>query len=500
MNDGYLFFRVTPVESIIGKDSVDIEMRIYEGKQATINRVTVVGNEKTNDHVILRELRTRPGQLFRRSDIIRTQRELMALGYFNPEKLGVSPIPDPVNGTVDIEYRVEEKPSDQLQLSGGWGAGRLIGNLGLSFNNFSAKKMFRKGAWQPLPAGDGQRLSINASSTGPTFQSYNLSFTEPWLGGKRPNSLTVTLYHSIFGNGLPRADPNRSITKNTGLILGFGRRLRWPDDLFSLQHSLSYQYYELQNSSAFELSTGFANNLSLTNSLSRNSVDDPIYPRTGSSLSLSLQFTFPYSLLKGRTADDYQTIAQRYKWVEFYKWKFDAQWFTRLTNSKSHPLVLMTRANFGLVGSYNSIKGLSPFERFRFGGTGLNGLTFGAQLLGADIVGLRGYPDASVSGSVANGLDAPLYNRLTMELRFPVSLNPSATVFGIGFLEGGNSWMKVRDFDPFNLKRSAGLGVRVFLPMFGLLGLDWAVPFDKVSPSYQVQKSYFHFIIGQNFN
>lgn len=500
MNDGYLFFRVTPVETVIGKDSIDIEMRMYEGKQATINKVTVVGNEKTNDHVILREIRTRPGQLFRRSDIIRTQRELISLGYFDQEKLGVTPTPDPVNGTVDIEYQVTEKPSDQLQLSGGWGAGRLIGNLGVSFNNFSAKKAFKKGAWQPLPSGDGQRLSINASSTGPTFQSYNLSFTEPWLGGKRPNSLTVTLYHSIFGNGLPRADPNRSITKNTGLILGFGRRLRWPDDLFSLQHSVSYQYYELQNSSAFDLKTGFANNLSLTNALTRNSIDDPIYPRSGSMLSLSLQLTAPYSLIAQRQASDYQTIEQRYKWVEFYKWKFDAQWFTKLTNSKSHPLVLMTRANFGFVGTYNSIKGLSPFERFRFGGTGLNGLTFGAQLLGADIVGLRGYPDGSVSGSVANQLDAPLYSRFTMELRFPVSLNPSATVFGLGFLEGGNSWMKMRDFDPFNLKRSAGVGVRVFLPMFGLLGLDWAVPFDQVSPNYQVQKSYFHFIIGQNFN
>jgi outer membrane protein insertion porin family len=499
MNDGYLFFRVTPVESIIGKDSVDIEMRMYEGKQATINRVTVVGNDKTNDHVILREIRTRPGQLFRRSDIIRTQRELIALGYFDQEKLGVTPTPDPINGTVDIEYRVEEKPSDQLQLSGGWGAGRLIGNLGLSFNNFSAKRAFKKGAWQPLPSGDGQRLSINASSTGPTFQSYNLSFTEPWLGGKRPNSLTVTLYHSIFGNGLPKADPNRSITKNTGLILGFGRRLRWPDDLFSLQHSLSYQYYELQNSSAFDLRNGFANNLSLTNALSRNSIDDPIYPRTGSSLTLSLQLTFPYSLVNNANSSDFQTIEQRYRWVEFYKWKFDAQWFTKLTNNKN-PLVLMTRANFGFVGMYNPEKGLSPFERFRFGGTGLNGLTFGAQLLGADIVGLRGYPDASVSGTAADGFDAPLYNRFTMELRFPVSLNPSATVFGLGFLEGGNSWMKTRDFDPFNLKRSAGLGVRVFLPMFGLLGLDWAVPFDSVSPNYQVQKSYFHFIIGQNFN
>ena len=499
MNDGYLFFRVTPVETIIGKDSVDLEIRIYEGKQATVNRITIVGNDKTNDHVILREIRTRPGQLFRRSDIIRTQRELIALGYFNQEKLGVTPTPDPANGTVDIEYKVEEKPSDQLQLSGGWGAGRLIGNLGLSFNNFSARRTFKKGAWQPLPSGDGQRLSINASSTGVSFQSYNLSFTEPWLGGKKPNAFTVTLYHSAFGNGLPREDPGRSLTRNTGVIVGLSRRLKWPDDLFSIQHSLSYQYYELQNSTAFELKNGFANNLSLTNTISRNSVDEPIFPRSGSSLSLSLQLTLPYSLISTKSVTDYSTIEQRYRWVEFYKWKFDAQWFTKLTNTKN-PLVIMARANFGFVGMYNSLKGLSPFERFRFGGTGLNGLTFGAQLLGADIVGLRGYPDASISGSAANGLDAPLYNRFTMELRFPFSLNPTATIFGLGFLEGGNSWLKPKDFNPFNLKRSTGVGVRVFLPMFGLLGLDWAVPFDDISAKYQTQKSYFHFIIGQNFN
>lgn len=501
MNDGHLFFSVDPVETVYG-DSVDIEMRIYEGKQATINRITISGNEKTSDHVIRREIRTRPGQLFRRSDIIRSQRELIALGYFNQEKMNVIPTPNPQDGTVDIEYIVEEKPSDQLQLSGGWGAGRLIGNLGLAFNNFSAKKFFHGPSWRPLPSGDGQRLSMNASSTGAAFQSYNVSFTEPWLGGRRPNSLTFTLYHSVFGNGLPKNDPSRSVTKNTGIILGFGRRLKWPDDFFSIYHSLSYQYYELKNSSAFELTDGFANNLSLTNTIARNSVDDPIYPRSGSNISLSLQFTAPYSLWNPLSPAEIASDQARYKWVEFYKWKFDVQWFTPLTRNKN-ALVLMTRANFGFLGMYNPEKGLSPFERFRFGGTGLNGLTYGAQLLGADIVGLRGYPDQSIS-QFASGtaLDAAIYNRFTMELRFPVTLNPSATIFAIGFLEGGTAAMQFKSYDPFSLKRSGGVGVRVFLPMFGLLGLDWAVPFDQLPQNRfpNQQKSYFHFIIGQNFN
>lgn len=497
MNDGHLFFQITPVETFVSNDSVDIEMRIYEGKQARINRVTVVGNDKTNDHVVMREIRTRPGQLFRRSDIIRTQRELSQLGYFDPEKMGVNPMPNPQEGTVDVEYQVEEKPSDQLQLSGGWGAGRLIGNLGLAFNNFSAKRFFKKEAWRPLPSGDGQRLSINASSTGRAFQSYNLSFTEPWLGGKKPNSLTITAYHSIFGNGAPKNDPTRSITKNTGLILGYGRRLKWPDDFFTLQHSLSYQYYELENSTAFVLQNGFANNFSFTTVLSRNSIDGPIYPKSGSNISLSVQLTPPYSLIQGATADELVTDQQKYKWVEFHKWKFDAQWFTPLTKNKN-TLVLMTRANFGFVGLYNRNKGLAPFERFRYGGTGLSGLTWGAQFLGAEIVGLRGYDDGSISNQTGN--DAPIYNRYTMELRFPVSLNPSATVFALAFAEGGNAWNSFGDFNPFNIKRSAGVGVRVFLPMFGLLGLDYGYRFDDIPGRPDMAKGQFHFIIGQNFN
>lgn len=496
MNDGHLFFQVTPVEVYVENDSVDIEMRIYEGKQATINSVTIVGNEKTNDHVIMREIRTRPGQLFRRTDIIRTQRELAQLGYFNQETLGVNPVPNPADGTVDIEYTVEERPSDQIELSGGWGAGRIIGTLGVSFNNFSAKKFFKKGAWAPLPSGDGQRMTIRAQSNGRFLQAYNASFTEPWLGGKKPNSLSVSLFKTIINsNGLPKNDPNRAVTDNTGITVGLGRRLRWPDDYFVIQNQLSYQYFVLTNSPQFIINNGVANNLSFSTLISRNSIDAPIYPKSGSNISLSLQLTPPYSSFSNRINDGPLTDAEKYKWVEYHKWKFDAQWFNKLAGN----LVLMARANFGFIGLYNQAKGISPFERFSLGGAGLTGFNFAAQFLGTDIVGLRGYDDNKVSADV----NSPIYNRYTLELRYPVSLNPQATVFGLAFLEGGDAWDRFKDFTPFNIKRSGGFGVRVFLPMFGLLGLDWGYRFDDITrrPSdASMRRSQFHFIIGQSFN
>jgi outer membrane protein insertion porin family len=496
MNDGHLFFQVTPVEVYVENDSVDIEMRIYEGKQAIINSVTVVGNEKTNDHVILREVRTRPGQLFRRSDIIRTQRELMQLGYFDQEKMGVNPVPNPADGTVDIEYQVEERPSDQIELSGGWGAGRLIGTLGISFNNFSAKKFFKKGAWAPLPSGDGQRLTVRAQSNGRFLQAYNASFTEPWLGGKKPNSLTVSVFKTIINsNGLPKNDPNRAVTDNTGITIGLGRRLRWPDDFFVIQNQLSYQYFVLQNSPQFIINNGVANNFSFSTIISRNSIDAPIYPRSGSNISVSVQATPPYSVFRNTPTDANLTDAEKFRWVEFHKWKFDAQWFNKLVGN----LVLMARANFGFIGLYNPAKGISPFERFSLGGAGLTGFNFAAQFLGTEIIGLRGYDDNSLSARV----NSPIYNRYTLELRYPVSLNPQATVFGLAFVEGGDSWDRFKDFTPFNVKRSAGFGVRVFLPMFGLLGLDWGYRFDDVTrePSnLSMRRSQFHFIIGQSFN
>lgn len=492
MDDGHLFFQVTPVETLVGTDSIDVELRIYEGKQATINRVTINGNEKTNDKVILREMRTRPGQLFRRSDIIRTQRELISLGYFDQEKFGVNPVPNPADGTVDINYTVTEKPSDQIELSGGWGAGRVIGTLGVSFNNFAAGNMFKKEAWRPLPSGEGQRLSVRAQSNGIFLQSYNFSFTEPWLGGKKPNSLSVSLFHTVINyNGLPRTNPNRSVVMNTGLSVGLGKRLKKPDDFFNVLHQISYQYFNLQNAgNQFILNNGFSNNISYQFTISRNSIDAPIYPRSGGNVSLLFQTTPPYSLFDDKDRV-YDTDQKKYLFAEYHKWKLDVQWFNKLLGN----LVLMTRTNFGFLGTYNEAKGIAPFERFQVGGSGLSGFNFSAQFLGRDIVGLRGYSDGSLSPQQG----AAIYNRYTMELRYPVSLNPSATVFGLAFIEGGNTWMQFKNFDPFDIRRSAGVGVRVFLPMFGLLGLDYGWRFDE-APTPGVPKSQLHFIIGQSFN
>jgi outer membrane protein insertion porin family len=482
MDDGYLFFQVNPVEVKVENDSIDIEMRIYEGKQATINRVTVSGNTKTNDKVIMREIRTKPGQLFNRSDIIRTQRELAQLGYFDPEKLNVIPTPNPAEGTVDIEYIVEEKPSDQVELSGGWGAGQVVGTLGVSFNNFSARNLFRKGYWSPLPAGDGQKLSLRFVTNGKAYQSYNISFTEPWLGGKKPNSLSVAYFHSVRN-----FSETQSYTTD-GVSVGMGKRLKWPDDFFSVYYETNYNYYVIKNYSGFIFNNGFANSLSLSATLSRNSVDQPIYPRRGTNIAATLQLTPPYSLLNNK---DYSTATpqEKYKFIEYHKWKFNASWFTTLIGNK---LVLASRAQFGFLGYYSKDIGQSPFERFYLGGDGLSG---NFTLYGNDVIGMRGY-DASSFGTIA-------YDKFTMELRYPISLNPNATLYGMGFIEAGNSFERFRDFNPFNLRRSAGFGVRIFLPMFGLLGLDWGWPFDPplgLSREFLFEKSpKFQFTLGQFF-
>ncbi|GAB4137280.1 MAG: outer membrane protein assembly factor BamA [Bacteroidia bacterium] len=486
MDDGYLFFQINPVETAVEGDSIDIEMRVYEGRQATIRNVTVIGNTKTNDNVIMREIRTRPGQLFRRSDVIRSQRELASLGYFDPEKIQINPKPDPYSGTVDIEYVVEERPSDQVELSGGWGAGRIVGTLGVSFNNFSTKNFFNKGAWRPLPSGDGQKLSVRAQSNGLFFQSYNASFTEPWLGGKKPNSLSFTVYHSVQSNGLKASDANRQDVKISGVSLGFGMRLKRPDDFFTLYQEINYQYYQLNNFfSVFAFSNGYANNLSYRITLNRNSTDQVIYPRSGSDIKMIGQFSPPYSLFNNK---DYSalTAQERYKYVEYFKWKFTSSWFSRIAGN----LVLNTRIGFGYLGMYNKNVGTAPFERFYLGGSGLTGFA----LDGREIIALRGYDDQSLSPRTG----APIIAKYTWELRYPVSLNPSATVFGLAFLEAGNTWQNFRSFNPFDVYRSTGVGVRVFLPMFGLLGLDWGYRFDTVSSNPGMQRSQIHFSIGMN--
>jgi outer membrane protein insertion porin family len=493
MDDGYLFFSVTPVEINVENDSIDLEMRIYEGKQARINKVTVVGNTKTNDRVIMREIRTKPGQLFSRQDIIRTQRELAQLGYFNQEKLGVNPKPNPAEGNVDIEYVVEEKPSDQFEVSGGYGANQLVGSLGLTFSNFSGRNIFKKGAWAPLPSGDGQRLSLRFQTNGKYYQSYNASFTEPYLGGKKPNSFTVGGFRTIQSNGRPKSDVLRSSITITGGSIGLGRRLKWPDDYFTLYHEINYQYYELNQYSGFLISSGFSNNLYLGETISRNSIDAPIYPRSGSQISLSLQFTPPYSLFNNvnySTATD----QEKYKFIEYHKWKFASSWFSRLAGN----LVLNLKLQYGFLGLYNREVGASPFERFYLGGDGLTG---GFLFDGRELISLRGYENnvltpRNIFGSLIGGT---IFDKYTVELRHPITLNPSATIYVLAFAEAGNNVLSFQEFNPFSVKRSAGFGVKIFLPIFGLLGLDYGWRFDEYPGSIGDPKTHLTFSIGQQF-
>ena len=512
MDDGYLFFNVQPQEINVHNDTIDLQINMYEGKQATINKVTVNGNTKTNDHVIYREIRTRPGQLFRRSDIIRTQRELSQLGYFDPEKMSVNPTPNPADGTVDIDYIVQEKPSDQVELSGGYGGGRVVGTLGLTFNNFSMRNIFKPKMWSPLPTGDGQKFSIRGQTNGVYYQSYNVSFTEPWLGGKKPTSLSVSAFHSRFRN----SDVSRNLTNEngvkvtnplfngmfiTGATVGLGKRLKKPDDFFSTYTELSYNYYELYNYKSFVFSNGYANDLNVKFHLTRNSVDAPIFPKNGSNFSFLAQYTPPYSLFNNK---DYTNLApsERYHFVEYQKYKFTAEWFTQLTNKKggegkeARNLVLRTKIGYGILGYFNKNVGISPFERYYMGGSGLSGFN---NFVAREIIGLRGYADNTVSSTTGD----PLCARYTMELRYPISLNPQATIFILGFAEAGNTWSKYKDFNPFQVKRSAGIGLRVFLPMFGLLGLDYGWGFDPTNTPSSGRNAatgkaqgQFHFTLG----
>jgi outer membrane protein insertion porin family len=506
MDDGYLSFYVDPVELLVEGDSIDLELRIREGKQYRIRNVIIKGNSKTHERVVRREIRTKPGQLFNRSDVIRTQRELSNLGYFNPESLGVNPIQDPRTGTVDLEYTVEEKPSDRLELSGGWGAGRLVMSLGLSFTNFSMRKIFHGPSWQPLPSGDGQTLNLRAQTNGRFFQSYSLSFVEPWLGGRKPNALSFSVFHSVQTNGQGRFvdtdagrvdNPLRQSLLISGASVGLGKRLTVPDDYFILRQTVAYQRYDLRNYSSgaviFSFANGTSNVLSYQVQLSRNSVDQPFFARSGSDVTLTVKATPPWSRLPGlyNGPADYSTAtaAERYRWAEFHKWKFTTQWYNKLTNSKSgHNLVLMTRAGFGYLGRYNAAVGNSPFERFYLGGSALTGF----QLDGREIVGLRGYDDFSLSPNTGNFA----ITKYTAELRFPVSLNPSATIYTLGFVEAGNTWGEFRTFDPFKLYRSAGVGLRLFLPMFGPMGLDYGWRLDDVPELPNMARSQFHFTIG----
>ena len=519
MDDGYLFFGIQAVETNVENDSIDIEIRLNERTQATYNRIIIKGNTKTSDHVVLRELRTKPGQKFSKSDITRSLRELSQLGYFDPQAMGVNPIPNPQDGTVDIEYTVSEKANDQIELSGGWGGnnrnrnfqnvnpqlmqqggfGGFVGTLGLTLNNFSTRKLFKPSMWNPLPSGDGQRLSIRAQSNGLFYQSYNFSLTEPWLGGKKPNSFTTSLYRTNQSfDSKKNNDPTKQFIRITGASISLGKRLKWPDDFFSAFYSLSLQQYDLQNAGGafgLQINTGKSNNLEFKYVLTRSSVNEPIFPTTGSTYSFSIAATPPISLLSSK---DYTKLneTEKFKWIEYHKWKFDAENYNKLFGK----FVLATKVRFGYLGYYNKVIGYSPFERFMVGGSGLN--SFGQ--IGTEIISMRGYPDRSITENAVGSSKtsgATIFNKYTCEIRYPVTNSPSASIYLQTFVEAGNAWVNTRNFNPFDLKRTAGVGVRLFLPMFGLLGLDYAYGFDwrTLNRGLTDKPAQFHFFIGQQF-
>ncbi|WP_424962822.1 BamA/OMP85 family outer membrane protein [Ekhidna sp.] len=494
MDDGYLFFSITPVEVGVTQDSIDLEMRIYEGAQATIDKVIISGNDKTNDHVILRELRTRPGDKFSRAELIRTQRELSQLGYFDPEQVNPVPVPDPINETVDIEWQLVERSNDQIELSGGWGgAFGFVGTFGVTFNNFSVRNITKPEHWRGLPVGDGQSLSLRFQANGRTFQSYSFSFVEPWLGGRKPNSFGLSYSKSIQRSINTFTNETLGWLKVTGISASLGRRVKWPDDFFTVSTGISYQRYDLFQfgSRSLGFQTGDANSFTFNTTFARNSVNQPMYPRNGSSISLAASFTPPYSLWRDL---DYENAApeDRYKWLEYHKWNFDSKYYLTLTGK----LVLAARAHFGYLGTYTSKTGVGPFERFQLGGDGLTGQNF---LLGTDVVGLRGYPNNSITPfDRENNIEGgTLFNKYVMELRYPISLAQSATIYALTFVEGGNNWDRFAEFNPYNIKKSAGIGLRIFMPAFGLMGIDWAYGFDRVPGTLENAGPQFHFSIGQ---
>ncbi len=511
MDDGYLYFRIEPTEKAVEGDSIDIEMRMFEGKQATINRILLNGNTKTSDRVVLRELFTLPGQKFSKTEIINTQRQLSQMGYFDPEKIQINPIPNQQDGTVDIEYTVEEKPSDQIELSGGWGGYiGFVGTLGLVFNNFSLKNIPNRDTWKPLPSGDGQKLSVRFQANGKQYQTYSLGFSEPWLGGKKPINFGVSFqrtvyrqtdYNSLygFGSGGGGGSSSRSLKYrggyfNNGVTLSLGRRLKEPDRYLVMTNSLSYNRYRLDTINIFggSYNTGVSNNIAFNTTISRNTLSDNQFPRSGSNMSLSMTLTPPYSAFR---KTDYTDEAEKYRWVEYNKWMFDASYYATITGK----LVLSARTHMGFLGKYNNKTGFSPFGRFIVGGSGLAGQ--GAfSLADQDIIGLRGYTDQAVgpqlNGRPANG-GGIVYNKFVSELRYPVSLNPQATIFVLVFGEAGNNWGDFKKYNPFDLKRSAGVGARIFMPAFGLLGIDWAYGFDPLDGQPKRSGAQFHFTIGQ---
>ena len=563
LDKGYLFFDLQPVEVNVDNDTIDYEMRIYEGQQATIDKVLITGNTKTHEHVARRELRTYPGDLFSKTAIIRSVRELSQLGHFDPEAINPDVRPDREDGTVDIEYQLQEKANDQIELSGGWGAGMFVGSVGLKFANFSVRNILNKEAWRPLPTGDGQTLSLRYQTSGRYYKTVSLSFIEPWLGGKKPNSFSLSLSYSRINYSANRYYNNYSpygyggyspygyggyspygyggyspygyggyspygyggygyspygyggyqpqynyesededetddqIWETMAIAMGYGYRLSFPDDYFTVYHELSMEHYRLQNMGSYFYFladdngqvNGSFNNFSFKTVFGRNSVDNPLYSRRGSELTLSLKLTPPFSWFDGKDSESADlTNAERFKWIEYHKWLFKGQLFNPL--SKNTNLVLRTAFEMGFLGYYDPYR-RSPFEGFIVGGSGMSGY----NIYGTDYVALRGYKDFSLSPR--NG--SSMYNKFTMEMRYPITLKPSATIYALGFLEAGNANMNFQNYNPFKLHRSAGIGVRIFLPMFGLMGIDWGYGFDEVPGVPDANGSQFHFVIGQQF-
>ena len=536
-NHGYVFYSLNPVEVNIDGDSIDLEMRIYEGPQASISHVRINGNDRLYENIVRRELRTRPGDLFSKEALERSYREIAQMGHFNPENIQPDVQPNVQDGTVDINWGLESKANDQVEFSAGWGQTGIIGKLSLKFTNFSFANLFRKNDNYRgiLPQGDGQTLTISGQTNGRYYQSYSVSFLDPWFGGKRPNSFSVSAffskqtdvsdqyYNQAFMNNYMNIyngygmygynnyynyesyyDPD-SYIKIFGLSVGWGKRLRWPDDYFTLSAELSYQrfimkdwsYLYIRLNNGQYMNTGTSNLLSLNLTLARNSTDNPIFPRYGSDFSLSLQITPPYSLFSNKDyatygQNNYDEAASMYKWIEYHKWKFRMKTYTALMDIQKCP-VIMTRTEFGILGHFNSHK-RSPFETFYVGGDGMTGYSYNYA---SETIALRGYENGSLTQY--GGGEGYAYVRLGAELRDPLMLENSTSIYALGFVEAGNAWHDVSDFNPFKLKRSAGVGVRIFLPMIGMMGIDWAYGFDKIDGSMQYSGSQFHFIIGQEF-
>ncbi|MEY3946969.1 MAG: hypothetical protein RJB03_1675 [Bacteroidota bacterium] len=507
MDYGYLFFNINAVETSVYNDTIDHEIRISEGPQATIKNVNIAGNDKTKEYVIRRELRTVPGEKFSRQDLIRSQREIVNLGYFNQEKLGMQPVPNQDDGTVDINYTVEEKSSDQLELSAGWGGNiGLTGTLGVTFNNFSIRNIWKKSSWDPLPTGDGQKLSLRYQSNGRFFRSVNFSFTEPWLGGKKRNSFTINVFNTKFTNAynpftglFDRGYADSSYLSTSGATIALGKQLKWPDDFFSLVTSISYIQYKAKNYAIFpSFSTGVSNNINLKLALQRTSIDQPIFPRSGSNFLLSGAFTPPWSFIKGVNSKDI------FKLVEYHKWRFNAEWFVPIGKpageDKSRQFVLRMAAKYGFIGRYNRNVPISPFERFQVGDAGLTN-NFG--VLGYDIIAHRGYPVYENSDPTINPDQQrasnffTIFNKYTLEMRYPFVTNPSSTIYGLAFYEAANGWYSFKEYNPFRLRRAMGVGVRFFLPMFGLLGFDYGIGLDRLTATNRLKDaSRFTFMLG----